>query len=65
MEDENGDLVEDSNNNLDRWKNYFSQFLNGHNVSDGRQIEIYTAETLVTGPRCLEFEIATAKSKEY
>jgi hypothetical protein len=33
---ENGDLV-DSHNILNRWKNYFSQVLNVHNVSDVRQ----------------------------
>jgi hypothetical protein len=32
------------------WKNYFSQLLNVHNVSDVRQIEVHTAEPLVPGP---------------
>jgi hypothetical protein len=32
--DENGDLLADSHNILNRWKNYFSQLLNVHNVSD-------------------------------
>jgi hypothetical protein len=36
-----------------------------HNVSDVRQIEIYTAEPLVTGPSHLEIEISIAKLKEY
>jgi hypothetical protein len=30
-----------------------------HNVSDVRQIEVYTAEPLVPGPSRLEVEIAT------
>jgi hypothetical protein len=47
-----------------RWKNYFSQLLNVHNVSDGRQIEIHTAEPLVSGPSRLEVEIAIAKLKK-
>jgi hypothetical protein len=49
--DENGDLLADSRNILNRWKNYFSQLLNVHNVSDVRQIEVHTAEPLVPGPR--------------
>jgi hypothetical protein len=35
---ENGDLLADSRNILNRWKNYFSQLLNVRNVSDVRQI---------------------------
>jgi hypothetical protein len=34
MKDENGDLLADSQNILNRWKNCFSQLLNVHNVSD-------------------------------
>jgi hypothetical protein len=41
MKDENGDLLVDSHSILNRWKNYFSQLLNVHNVSDVRQIEKY------------------------
>jgi hypothetical protein len=48
-----------------RWKNYFSQLLNVHNVSDVRQIEVHTAEPLVPGPSRLEVEIAIAKFKKY
>jgi hypothetical protein len=47
MKDENGDLLADSHNILNRWKNYFSQLLNVHNVSDVRQIKVHTAELLV------------------
>jgi hypothetical protein len=36
VKDENGDLRPDSHNILNRWKNYFSQLLNVHNVSDVR-----------------------------
>jgi hypothetical protein len=35
------------------------------NVSDVRQIEVYTAEPLVPGPSCLEVEISFAKLKKY
>jgi hypothetical protein len=65
VKDENGDLLADSQNILNRWKNYFSQLLNVHNVSDIRQIEVHTAEPLVPGPSCLEVEIAIAKLKKY
>jgi hypothetical protein len=65
MKDENGDLLADSNNILNRWKNYFSQLLNVYNVSDVRQIEVHTAEPLVPGLSCREVEIATAKLKKY
>jgi hypothetical protein len=47
------------------WKDYFSQLLNVHNVSDVRQIEIYTAKALVPGPSHLEVEIAITKLKKY
>jgi hypothetical protein len=65
MKDENGDLLAHSHNILNRWKNYFSQLLNVHNVSDDRQIEIHTAELLVLGPSLLEVEIAIAELKKY
>jgi hypothetical protein len=65
VKDENGDLFADSNNILNRWKNYFSQLLNVHNVSDVRQIEVHTAKPLVPGPSCLEAETAIAKLKKY
>jgi hypothetical protein len=63
--DENGDLLADSHNILNRWKNYFSQLLNVHNVNDVRQIKVHTAEALLPGPSSLEVEIAIAKLKKY
>jgi hypothetical protein len=36
IKDEKGDLLADSRNILNRWKNYFSQLLNVHKVSDDR-----------------------------
>jgi hypothetical protein len=39
--------------------------LNVHNVSDVRQIEVHTAEPLVSGDIHLEVQIATAKLKKY
>jgi hypothetical protein len=46
---ENGDLLADSDI-LNRWKNYFSQLLNVHRVSDVRQMEIHIVEPLVPDP---------------
>jgi hypothetical protein len=62
---ENNDLLVDSHNILNKWKNYISQLLNVHNVSDVRQIEVNIAEPLVPGPSCLEVEFAMAKLKKY
>jgi hypothetical protein len=63
VKDENGDLLADSNSSVNRWKSYFSQLLNVHDVSDVRQIEIHTAEPLVSGPSHLGVEISIAKLK--
>jgi hypothetical protein len=65
VKDENGDLLADSHNVLNRWKNCFSQLLNVHRVADVRQIEIYTAELLVHNPSPFEVEIVIAKLKRY
>jgi hypothetical protein len=65
VKDENGDMLADSHNILNRRKNYFSQLLNVHRISDFRQIEIYTAEPLVSNPSPFEVDIATAKLKRY
>jgi hypothetical protein len=54
---ENGDLLADSYDIFNRWKNYFSQLLNVDGVSDVRQIEIHTAEPLVPDPSPFEVEI--------
>ncbi|PNF14117.1 hypothetical protein B7P43_G01057, partial [Cryptotermes secundus] len=62
--DENGDLLADSHNILNRWKN-FSLLLNLHRVSDVRQIEMHTAESLIPNPRPFEVESAIAKLKRY
>jgi hypothetical protein len=64
VKDENGNLLADSHSILNRWKNYFYQLLNVHNVSDVRQIKVHTAEPLL-GPSHLEVEIAIAKLKKY
>jgi hypothetical protein len=60
--DENGDLLADSHNISIRWKNYFSQLSNVHGVSDIRQIEIDTAQS-VCGPCPYKIKIAFVKLK--
>jgi hypothetical protein len=64
VKDENGELLAYSHSNSYRWKNYFSQLLNVHNVSDVRQIEVHTTEPLLPGPSRLEAEIAITKLKK-
>jgi hypothetical protein len=65
VKDENGDLLADSHNILNRRKNCSSQLLNVHNISDVRQIEIHTAEPFIPDPSSLEDEIANVKLKKY
>jgi hypothetical protein len=57
VKDENGGLLADSRKILNRWRNYISQLLNVHNVSDVRQIEVHTAEPLVPGPVVLKWKL--------
>jgi hypothetical protein len=40
VKDENGDLLADSHNILNRWKNYCCQLLNIRNVTNVKQIEM-------------------------
>jgi hypothetical protein len=54
----------DCNDILNRWKNYFSQLLNAHRISDVRQIEVHTAELLVPDPNRFEVELAISKLKK-
>jgi hypothetical protein len=65
VKDENGDLLADANTIRNRWKSYFSQLLDVHNISYVRQTEIHTAEPLGPGPSHLEVEISIAKLKKY
>jgi hypothetical protein len=48
--DENGNLITDPQNVLNRWKNFFKQVLNVHGFHDVRQMNIHTAEPLVPEP---------------
>jgi hypothetical protein len=65
VKDKNGDRLADFHNILNRWRNYFSQLVNVHMVSDVRQTEIHAAEPLVPERSPFETEIAIAKFKKY
>jgi hypothetical protein len=65
VKDENGDLIADSHNILNRWKNYFSQLLTVRGVKDVRQTEIHTSEPSVPETSSLEAETATEKLKRH
>jgi hypothetical protein len=55
---ENGDLLTDSDNILNRWKVYFVQVLNVHGVNHITQSEIHTAESLILKPSSFELKFA-------
>jgi hypothetical protein len=46
-------------------KNFFHQVLKVHGVHDVRQMDIHTAEPLVSEPSLVEVETATEKLKSY
>ena len=48
-----------------RWRNYFSQLLNLHDVNEVRQAEIHTVESLVPEPSTVEVELAIEKLKNH
>ena len=61
VKDEKGDLVADSHSIMARWRNYFSQLLNVHEVKDVRQAEIHTIESVVPEPSVFEDELTIEK----
>jgi hypothetical protein len=65
VKDENGDLLADSHNILNRWKYNLSQLWKVHRVSDVTHIEMYASEPLVSDPSRFEVKIAIAKLKKY
>jgi hypothetical protein len=65
VKDEKGDLFADSHSIMARYRNYFSQILNIHGVSDVQQAEINTAEPLVPEPSALEVESDIEKLKSH
>jgi len=65
VKDEKGDLVAASHSIMARWRNYFSQILNVHVVSEVRQAEIHTAEPVVPEPSVLVLELAFEKLRSH
>ena len=65
VKDEKGDLVADYHSIMARWRNYFSQILNVHGVSDVRQAERHTVEPLVPEPSALAFDLVIGKLKRH
>jgi hypothetical protein len=65
IKDENGNLLADPQNVLNRWKNFFNQVLNVHRVHDVRQMDIHMAEPLIPEPSLVKVEIAIGKLKSY
>ena len=50
VKDEKVDVVAEFDSIVARWRNYFSQLFNVHEVKDVGQAEIHTAEPLVPEP---------------
>jgi hypothetical protein len=65
VKNQNGELLADSHNILSKLKNYYSQLLNMHNISNVRQIDLHIAQPLLSGPSRLEVEIAIANLKKF
>jgi hypothetical protein len=65
IKDEDSNLLADSQNVLNMWKNSSNQVLNVHAVHDIRHMDIHTAEPLVPEPSLVEVEIAIGKLKSY
>jgi hypothetical protein len=65
VKDENGDLLADSHNILNRWKNYFCQPLNVHGVNHVMQTDMNIAEPLVSESSTSETETAIKRLKRY
>jgi hypothetical protein len=62
VKDKNGDVLADSRNILNRWKNYFSQIFNVHNVINVRQIEVHTVVPLATVLSRLKLPLQSRKT---
>jgi hypothetical protein len=56
VKDENGDLLADSHNILNRWKNFFSQLCNVHSVQIPSELIQAGGETLLSViHKCINF----------
>jgi hypothetical protein len=62
---ENCNLLADSQNILNMWKNFFNQELNVYVVHDVKNKDIHTAELLMPEPSLVEVEIGIGKLKGY
>ena len=65
VKDEKGDLVANTHGIMARWRNYFSQLLNVHEVKDVRQAEIHSIEPLVPEPNAFEVELTIEKLRNH
>jgi hypothetical protein len=65
VKDEKGGLVTDCHSILAVWRNHCSQLLNVHVVSDVRQTEKHTAESLLLELSAFEVEMAIDKLKSH
>jgi len=65
VKDEEGDFVTEFLHILFMWWKYFSQHFCVHGVSDLRQTEIYTAQSIAPELSAFEFEMAIEKVKSH
>jgi hypothetical protein len=65
VKDENGDLLADFHNILNKWENYFCHVWNVLGVDYVREIDMHTAEPLVPEPNCLHIATAIEQLKRY
>jgi hypothetical protein len=63
VKNENGDVLADFHNILNRLKHYFCQLLNVPGINDVRQMEMHTVKPLVPEPSSFGAEIAIEKLK--
>jgi hypothetical protein len=64
VNDENGSMLADSHNILNRGENYFSQLLNVQAVNDVRQTEMHMPELPWLVPSCFKVQIGFEKQKD-
>ena len=65
LKDEICGLITDFHSILGRWRNYFSQLFNVHEVSDVRHAEIHISEPLVPELSAFEFEMDIQELKRH
>jgi hypothetical protein len=57
VKDENGDLLAESHNILNKWRGNFSHLFNVHRIINYRQIEIQRADPFITDPNTVLFRL--------